>query len=131
MVPPKEVEARKRSRQETSTTTISGFSLDFGVRLAAFRDLGAYGKETCKMSKNKVVHHNEPYRQLLAWSLLQTDNRPYYDSEDGQVISLRNFAHRHYRKLHLVPLIPCFHCADCIMLFDEELRRQSALLQFV
>jgi hypothetical protein len=54
------------------------------------------------MSKNKVVHHNEPYRQLLAWSLWQTDNRPYYDSEDGQVISLRNFAHRHYRKLHFL-----------------------------
>ena len=34
-----------------------GFSPDLRVRMAVFQDLGAYGKETCKMSENKVVHH--------------------------------------------------------------------------
>ena len=35
--------------------------------MPVFRDLGAYGKEACKMTKNKVVHHKRHYRKLLAW----------------------------------------------------------------
>jgi len=35
-----------------------GFPPILGVLPAAFGDLGAYGKETCKMSENQVVHHN-------------------------------------------------------------------------
>ena len=43
----------------------SGFSPDWRARIAVFRDLGAYGKETCKMSENKVVHHNRHWTKPL------------------------------------------------------------------
>ena len=39
----------------------------WGGGTAVFRDLGAYGKESCRMSKNKVVHHKGHYRKLLQW----------------------------------------------------------------
>jgi hypothetical protein len=67
MVAAKGVEAKETTRKETSTTTISVFSLDSGGLPAAFLDLGAYGNETWKMSENKVVHHNRHYRKLLPW----------------------------------------------------------------
>jgi hypothetical protein len=64
---PKEVEARKRPK-ETSSSTISQVSPQIlGVRLAVFRVLGAYGKERYKMSENKAVHHKTHFRKLLAW----------------------------------------------------------------
>jgi hypothetical protein len=39
-----------------------GFLPILGVLPAALQDLAAYGKETCKMSENKVVHHKRHYR---------------------------------------------------------------------
>jgi hypothetical protein len=62
----KEVEAGKRPLGNVDDDDFWVFP-DFGVLPAAFRDLGAYGKESCKMSKNKVVHHKTHYRKLLTW----------------------------------------------------------------
>jgi hypothetical protein len=62
---PKEVEARKRPKETSSSTISQVFPQILGVRMAVFLDLGAYGKETWRMSENKVVHHNGHYRKLL------------------------------------------------------------------
>jgi hypothetical protein len=66
MVDTKEVEARKRPARKRRRRFL-GFLPILGVRSAVFRDLGAYGKERCKMSENKVVHHNQHYGNLLVW----------------------------------------------------------------
>ena len=41
------------------TQAVHGSTLGWGTPV--FRDSGAYGKEECKMSENKVVHHNPHY----------------------------------------------------------------------
>jgi len=61
----KGVESRKRSLGGDVDDVFLGFSPDFGVRMAVLLDLAAYGKETWKMSENKVVHHKTHYRKLL------------------------------------------------------------------
>ena len=62
MVATKEVEARKRPARKRRRRRFLGFSRILGILAAAFLDLGIYGKETCKMSENKVVRHNRHYR---------------------------------------------------------------------
>ncbi len=65
MVPAKGVETRKRPLGATSTT-FPGLFPTLGVGARRFsKDIGAYGKEECKMSENQVVHHKTHYRKLL------------------------------------------------------------------
>jgi hypothetical protein len=67
MVPTNDVEAGKTVPLEAATTFFGVFPRFCGLLAAAFRDLGAYGKESWEMSENKVVHHNGHYRKLLTW----------------------------------------------------------------
>jgi hypothetical protein len=63
----KKVEARNDPQGNVDDDDFWVFSPIWGGGLpAVFRDLGSYGKETYKMSENKVVHHETHYRKLLA-----------------------------------------------------------------